>query len=57
MKASNTGAGDLFGWSVALSGDGGTLAVGASVEDSAATGIQGDQANNSASAAGAVYLY
>jgi len=57
VKASNTGAGDLFGWSVALSGDGGTLAVGASVEDSAATGIQGDQANNSASAAGAVYLY
>ena len=32
LKASNTGAGDSFGYSVSLSGD--TLAVGASLEDS-----------------------
>jgi hypothetical protein len=42
---------------VALSADGNTLAVGALYEDSNATGIGGDQTNNSASNAGAVYLY
>lgn len=36
LKASNTGAGDRFGFSVALSGDGNTLAVGAYGEDSSA---------------------
>jgi hypothetical protein len=41
---------------VALSADGNTLAVGATGENSNATGIGGDQTNNSASA-GAVYLY
>ena len=38
-------------------GETGTLAVGAINEDSNATGIGGDQTDNSASAAGAVYLY
>ena len=57
VKASNTGVGDEFGFSVALSGDGSTLAVGAAYEDSAATGIDGDQADNTASAAGAVYVF
>jgi hypothetical protein len=55
IKASNTDADDSFGRSVALSGD--TLAVGASLEDSAATGIDGDQSDNSATNAGAVYVY
>jgi cysteine-rich repeat protein len=57
IKASNTGAIDRFGWSVALSADGSTLAVGAYVEDSAATGINGDQTNNSAPDSGAVYVF
>lgn len=61
VKASNTGRvgedGDQFGFSVALSGDGNTLAVGATTEDSAATGIQGNQADDSASSAGAVYVF
>jgi hypothetical protein len=57
VKASNTEAFDSFGASVALSADGNTLAVGALYEDSNATGIGGDQTNNSASNAGAVYLY
>ncbi len=57
VKASNTGAGDYFGSAVALSGDGSTLAVGAESEDSAATGIDGDQADNSAPDAGAVYVF
>jgi hypothetical protein len=57
VKASNTGAGDGFGGSVALSADGSTLAVGAPLEDSAATGIDGDQADDSADGAGAVYVF
>lgn len=55
LKASNTGAGDFFGSSVALSGD--TLAVGAFGESSAATGINGNQADNSAFYSGAVYVF
>ena len=57
VKASNTDPADWFGYSVALSGDGYTLAVGARQEGSAATGIGGDQADNSARGAGAVYVF
>ncbi len=57
IKASNTGSNDSFGYSVALSGDGATLAVGAHNEDSAATGVGGDQASNAASESGAVYVF
>lgn len=57
LKSPNTGAGDRFGGWVALSGDGSTLAIGASTEDSASNGIGGNQADNSRSNAGAVYLY
>ena len=49
VKASNAGAEDWFGDAVALSGD--TLAVGAIFEDSAATGINGDQSNTGFSGA------
>jgi len=60
VKASNAGEkdeGDQFGYSIALSGDGNTLAVGAIGEDSNATGVNGDQANNAANGSGAVYLF
>lgn len=57
VKASNTGAFDYFSQSVALSADGNTLVVGAQHEDSSATGINGDQTDNSAEASGAVYVY
>ncbi|MES2583760.1 MAG: FG-GAP repeat protein, partial [Pseudomonadota bacterium] len=57
VKASNTGAGDNFGRSVALSADGTTLAVGAYLEASAATGIDGDGTNNSSGQSGAVYVF
>jgi hypothetical protein len=57
FKASNTDADDLFGWSLALSADGNTLAVGAIGEDSNAIGIGGDGTNDSALEAGAVYVY
>ena len=55
LKASNTGAGDNFGFPVALDGD--LLGVGAVAEDSAATGIDGNAADNTASDAGAAYLF
>jgi hypothetical protein len=55
LKASNTGADDEFGWSVAISGD--TLVVGAPGEDSSATGVNGDQGNNNAVDAGAAYVF
>jgi hypothetical protein len=57
IKASNTGFTDSFGWNVALSSDGNTLAVSAYGEDSNATGINGNQADNSIYSAGAAYLY
>ena len=47
VKASNPGATDWFGLEVAIDGD--TLVVGAFNEDSNATGIDGNGANNSAS--------
>lgn len=55
IKASNTDENDLFGISVALDGD--TLAVGATGEDSAASGINGDQTDDSQLSAGAVYVF
>lgn len=57
VKASNTDRSDRFGVTLALNGDGSTLAVGAYGESSAATGIGGDQSDNSATSAGAVYVF
>ena len=55
IKASNTRAGDHFGFSVDVSGN--TLVVGAREEDSAATGIGGNQADVSAPDSGAAYVF
>ncbi len=55
LKASNTGASDQFGYSVAVSGD--TVVVGAYNEDSNATGVDGNGADNSASVSGAAYVF
>ncbi len=58
IKASNPDRFDGFGTSIALSADGRTLAVGAAGEGSFATGIGGDQTDNSSlGGVGAVYLY
>lgn len=57
LKATNTDPGDLFGGSLALSSDGDTLASGAIAEDSAASGVSGNQLDDSATDAGAAYLY
>ncbi len=55
LKASNTGADDYFGWSVGVSGD--TVVVGAAYEDSSATGVNGDESDNSANVSGAAYVF
>ena len=55
LKASNAQGSDYFGISVALSGD--TAVVGANFEESNATGVNGNQANNSAPVAGAAYVF
>jgi hypothetical protein len=57
LKASNTGFNDWFGSRLALSGDGNVAAIGASLEDSNATGINGNQKDDSANEAGAAYLF
>jgi hypothetical protein len=60
LKASNTGEkdeGDQFGYSLAVSGDGNTVVVGAIGEDSASTGINGNQNDNSAGGSGAAYVF
>ena len=55
LKASNAGAGDEFGVGVGLSGD--TAVIGAPHEGSNATGVNGNQSNNSAAGSGAVYIF
>ena len=57
LKATNPDTNDAFGISVAVNGDGGTVAVGADLEDGSATGIDGDESDNNSNAAGAAYLY
>lgn len=55
LKASNSGFGDRFGLSVAVSGN--TVVVGAVAESSAADGVGGDETDDSATSAGAAYVF
>ena len=55
LKASNTEEMDFFGSALSIHED--DLAVGARGEDSASSGIDGFQGDNSAEKAGAVYLF
>jgi hypothetical protein len=57
FKGSNTEKFDEFGSAVALSRDGRTMAVGAHFESGGAKGINGNQADNSMSQSGAVYVF
>lgn len=65
VKSSNPETDDQFGFSVALNADGSTLVVGATDEDSAATGLNGNQLDdcaavtetNCANNSGAAYIY
>ena len=56
IKASNPEMTDNFGVSVSID-DSGELAIGAYNEDSQATGIDGDQGDNSADGSGAAYVF
>ncbi|RYD36488.1 MAG: integrin, partial [Verrucomicrobiaceae bacterium] len=55
FKASNTNAGDGFGTTMSISGD--TLVVGAPGEDSPAISVNGNEAGNDATDAGAAYVF
>jgi hypothetical protein len=57
VKATNTDGDDIFGGTLGLNGSGKTLAVGAANEQSNATGIDGNQTDNSAPSSGAAYVY
>lgn len=56
-KASNTGAGDHFGWAVSAADYGASFAVGAPGEASTARGVDGDQSSDGAPGSGAVYVF
>lgn len=56
LKASNTGAGDMFGTSVAVAGN--TVAVGANFEDGSTTGVSSTPDESAPSpGAGAAYVF
>ena len=55
LKASNSDPGDKFGHAMAM--DGNTLVIGAPREDGGATGVNGDQSDNTQPDAGAVYIF
>jgi hypothetical protein len=57
VKAPEAEESDGFGTRVALSGDGSILGVGASFEDGADVGVDGDFAGNGRSESGAAYVY
>ena len=55
LKSFNSEFSDRFGFSVAISGE--TIAVGAYLEDSSDTGVNGTGSNNSSSSSGAAYTF
>jgi hypothetical protein len=57
VKAFNTRINDQFGWALAISRDGKTMAIGSHLEDSGAKGINGDMNDTTAEDSGAVYVY
>jgi len=57
LKASNADDFDAFGSFLALSDDGNVLAISAPEENGGATGINGDEEDNSETSSGAVYVF
>ena len=57
IKSTHNEAFDEFGNSVALSADGGTIAVGARGEDGGGRGVDGDPTDNSVDESGAVFVF
>jgi hypothetical protein len=55
LKAANANSNDMFGFSAALSGE--TAIIGAIWESSNASGLNGNQDNNSLGSSGAVYMF
>ena len=55
LKASNTESGDRFGQELAMDGD--TLVIAAPAEDGGASGINGNESDNTQPNAGAVYVF
>ncbi len=56
-RAANEQAGDYYGWALDLDASGTQLVVSASYEDSAAKNINGDDSDEMANGAGAVYYF
>ena len=57
ILGSNTEEGDNFGHAVAINSDGTTIAVTARFEGSSATGIDGDETDNTSRNSGALYIF
>ncbi len=57
LKADSPGKNDHFGESVSLNAAGTRVAIGAKDEDGASVGVNGDEQNNSATLAGATYVF
>ncbi len=57
LRARNVGSGDLFGYSVAASADGATVAIGAPYEDCSCVGVDPSALDDLALDAGAVYVF
>ncbi len=57
LKADSPGTNDHFGESVSLNAAGTRVAIGAKDEDGASVGVNGDEQNNSATLAGATYIF
>ena len=57
VRAFNARPNDQFGWALAMSRDGNTIAIGSHFEDSGAKGVNGDQSDASMEDSGAVYVY
>ena len=57
LKASNTDDFDAFGSSIAISADGSIVAITAPEEDSNASGVNGDETDNTETRSGAVYIF
>src|SRR5689334_19619192 len=55
LKAAVTHAGDNFGYNVAAFGD--TIVVGAPIESSSTTGVNGDPSNTASAGSGAAYVF
>src|SRR5260370_6680614 len=57
VKAFNTRENDQFGWALAMSRDGNTIAIGSHLEDSGAKGINGDMYDTTAGDSRPVCVY